>query len=719
MKDLLCSMRCGSRLGTLFAVLLIGVLTIATSASIARAAAADTIAHSSDAPPKVQQALELLADPEVSAWLRSNASVASQDQAKPIEQTLSTTETISAWLDQKRDAVQRLVDAIPQLSGDLRLALGRLDAGQPDALSVAKIAATLLFGLAAALVLGWANRRLATTSVDEAGIHDHPARRLGRSLIGPIGFAVGSIGAFLWFRWPLVTGQIVFDGILLVAAATLTVQLIRFLLVRQGTCGAPIPLAPLSQKLWYGRLVLLTVWISLCAFAQLSLVRLGISDSSRALLRAFYVLVALAIAVELVWRQSRLAEANPIGALPGWRWLDALMSPLLLTGYLAGLWVAMLSGMFGLFWLLLLLLVVPWLLRILRSVFWQLEQTEQAAQDEAQAPSVWMVALEKLLRAAVLVAAGVVILKASELGLKQIGEGNALIPRLIGAITQVIVIVFIADLVWHLINAWINRWLSRRISANTPDASRRAAKMRTLLPIIRNVLMVFIVAVAAMMGLSAFGIEIGPLLAGAGIVGVAVGFGAQTVVKDIISGMFYLLDDAFRIGEYVQSGSYKGVVEGFSLRSVRLRHHRGALYTVPFSELGAIENLSRDWVIEKVMVGVTYDTDLSKVKKVVKEIGNELTADPELGPFILETLKLQGVEQFGDFSVDLRMKIKTIPGDGQFMVKRRALALIKSKFARDGIQMPFPTVQVAGDKASDAATAAAMHNALAGTSSAQ
>jgi small-conductance mechanosensitive channel len=329
-----------------------------------------------------------------------------------------------------------------------------------------------------------------------------------------------------------------------------------------------------------------------------------------------------------------------------------------------------------------------------------------------------MVALEKLLKAAVLVAAGAIVLKASELGLKQLGEGNALIPRLVGAITQVIVIVFLADLVWHLLNAWINRSLLRRLSLNTPDAARREAKMRTLLPIIRNGLMVFITAVAAMMGLSAFGIEIGPLLAGAGIVGVAVGFGAQTIVKDIISGMFFLLDDAFRIGEYVQSGSYKGVVEGFSLRSVRLRHHRGALYTVPFSELGAIENLSRDWVIEKVTVGVTYDTDLAKVKKVVKEIGNELMSDPELSSYILETLKLQGVEKFGDFSVDLRMKIKTAPGDGQFMVKRRALALIKSKFARDGIQMPFPTVQVAGEKASDAATVAAVHNAVAGTSTA-
>ena len=126
------------------------------------------------------------------------------------------------------------------------------------------------------------------------------------------------------------------------------------------------------------------------------------------------------------------------------------------------------------------------------------------------------------------------------------------------------------------------------------------------------------------MVLDSLGIQIGPLLAGAGVVGIAIGFGAQTLVKDIISGMFYLLDDAFRVGEYIQAGSHKGTVESFSLRSIKLRHHRGPIATVPFGELGAVQNLSRDWVIDKITIGVTYDTDLDKVKKLVKQIGKEL-----------------------------------------------------------------------------------------------
>jgi small-conductance mechanosensitive channel len=200
---------------------------------------------------------------------------------------------------------------------------------------------------------------------------------------------------------------------------------------------------------------------------------------------------------------------------------------------------------------------------------------------------------------------------------------------------------------------------------------------------------------AVLMALSALGVEIGPLIAGAGVVGVAIGFGAQTLVKDIISGMFYLLDDAFRVGEYIISGSYKGTVESFSLRSIKLRHHRGYLYTVPFGELGAVQNMSRDWVIDKLSVGVTYDTDVDQVKQIIKQIGKELLADPEFAPHIIETLKMQGVEQFGDFAIEIRMKMMTKPGE-QFVIRRRAYAMIKKAFAANDIAFAFPTVTVAG-----------------------
>lgn len=228
--------------------------------------------------------------------------------------------------------------------------------------------------------------------------------------------------------------------------------------------------------------------------------------------------------------------------------------------------------------------------------------------------------------------------------------------------------------------------------------------MRTLLPIFRSTLALFIGAIAVLTILSGLGVQIAPLIAGAGIFGVAIGFGSQTLVKDILSGVFYMLDDAFRVGEYIQSGSYKGTVESFSLRSVRLRHHRGPIFTVPFGELGAIQNLSPDWVIDKMTINVTYDSDVELARKLIKKIGQELAADPEFAADTLQPLKMQGVDSFGDFAIVLRLKLMTKPGV-QFPIRRRAFVMIKKAFDENGIKIAVPTVHVEGS----GETAAAAH----------
>ena len=187
-----------------------------------------------------------------------------------------------------------------------------------------------------------------------------------------------------------------------------------------------------------------------------------------------------------------------------------------------------------------------------------------------------------------------------------------------------------------------------------------------------------------LMALSALGVHVAPLIAGAGVIGVAIGFGSPTLVKDIISGMVYLLDDAFRVGECIVSGNYRGTVEGFSLRSIRLRHHRGPIFTVPFGMLGAVQNLSRDWVIDKVTLGVRYDTDLDLVKRVVKQVSKEIMADPVLAKGIIEPLKSQGVAAMGDFAIQVRMKFMARPGE-QFTVRRAIYDRIKKAFDANGI----------------------------------
>jgi moderate conductance mechanosensitive channel len=288
---------------------------------------------------------------------------------------------------------------------------------------------------------------------------------------------------------------------------------------------------------------------------------------------------------------------------------------------------------------------------------------------------------------------------------------DTVFANLVHGVLTTVVILLIADVLWHAAKAGIDNKLAATAELGQPNSeeARRRARLHTLLPIFRNVLFVLVIAVAAMMALAEMGVEIGPLIAGASVVGVAIGFGAQTFVRDVIAGMFYLLDDAFRVGEYIQSGNYKGTVEGFSIRSIRLRHHRGPVYTVPFSLLAAIQNQSRDWVIDKIAVGVTYDSDLEKARKLIKQIGLDLQKDPEFAPLILEPLKMQGVENLGDYAVQIRMKMMTLPGE-QFVIRRKAYAMIKKAFDENGIKFAFPTVQVAGE--SEPVTAAMAHHGL-------
>ena len=261
----------------------------------------------------------------------------------------------------------------------------------------------------------------------------------------------------------------------------------------------------------------------------------------------------------------------------------------------------------------------------------------------------------------------------------------------------------VAVLGWQFIKIAIDRRLeTREVDGVRVEPSNR---LRTLLPLARVFLVTGLIAATIMLILSGLGVNIGPLLAGAGILGLAIGFGAQTLVRDIITGMFLILDDAFRVGEYIQSGNYKGTVESIGLRSVKLRHHRGPIFVVPFGELRGVQNLARDWVIHKFTIGITYDSDLEKARKLVKKIGQQLFEEPEYKDTILEPLKMQGVEQFGDFAIQVRMKMMTRPGDKQFGLKRKAHALIKKAFDENGIKFAFPTVQIAGG--GDPAVAAA------------
>jgi len=208
--------------------------------------------------------------------------------------------------------------------------------------------------------------------------------------------------------------------------------------------------------------------------------------------------------------------------------------------------------------------------------------------------------------------------------------------------------------------------------------------------------------------LSSLGVNIGPLIAGAGVLGLAIGFGAQTLVRDIVSGIFFLLDDAFRMGEYVSIGEVRGVVEGISIRSLRLRHHNGPLHTIPFGEIKHLTNYSRDWSIMKFELRLPFETDINKVRKIIKTVGQEMQNDEELSTLMMAPLKSQGVNRMEDSALIIRCKFTAVPGQ-QFYVRREAFTRIQKAFEENGIRFaPKRVIVEAATPAAAMAGAAAL-----------
>jgi len=252
--------------------------------------------------------------------------------------------------------------------------------------------------------------------------------------------------------------------------------------------------------------------------------------------------------------------------------------------------------------------------------------------------------------------------------------------RLLG----VAVLALLAHGVWIAIRSVVDQRLARIGPADPHEPPDATSRLLTLLPLLRVTTAVLLLVLLVLCSLWALGIEITPLLAGAGVLGIALGFGAQALVRDIIAGIFYLADDAFRVGEYIEGGgNAKGNVERITLRSVALRHHNGPLHFVPYGSLGSVRNTSRDWVIDKFNLPLGIGVDSEQVRKMIKKIGEEMKADPVIGPMMLEPLKGKlyridpGVKIF-------RCKFRSPPGK-QFDVRGNALKRIEEALKNLGI----------------------------------
>ena len=265
------------------------------------------------------------------------------------------------------------------------------------------------------------------------------------------------------------------------------------------------------------------------------------------------------------------------------------------------------------------------------------------------------------------------------------------ISSMVNAVFSILLTLILAHMIWSQTNRYIERKLfvpapteAQTEAQEEEFASITLSRSHTLLPVMRKFLGVVLVVMVTLIVLSSLGINITPLMAGAGVVGLAIGFGSQRLVTDVLSGIFYLIDDAFRVGEYIEAGGISGGVEGFTLRNVKLRSDKGALQLIPFSKLGTITNYNRGGMVIKFSLALPADTDIEKVRKIIKKVGQKIQENPEFGPDLIRPIKSMGVKSIIDSVMTFRVKFTAKAGK-QFLIQREAFMRVREALAKEGI----------------------------------
>ena len=291
---------------------------------------------------------------------------------------------------------------------------------------------------------------------------------------------------------------------------------------------------------------------------------------------------------------------------------------------------------------------------------------------------------------AIALAAMLLLLEAWGLGLWHWLTQNGLGTRVISAVATIAVSVLVGVIVWEGVNASIERHL-----AGLTESAQlaRAGRLRTLLPMLRTALLVTIVLVVGLMGLSEIGVNIAPLLAGAGVLGIAVGFGSQKLVQDLITGLFLLLENAMQVGDVVTLGGLTGTVEALSIRTIRLRALDGSVHLIPFSAVTTVTNQTRDYGYALLDISVGLNETPAAVIDVVKKLAAEMRNEPRWATIILDQLDVMGVERFVDMAWVLRVRLKTQP-TSRWAVARELNRRIKNRFDELAIESPMTSYKV-------------------------
>jgi small-conductance mechanosensitive channel len=269
---------------------------------------------------------------------------------------------------------------------------------------------------------------------------------------------------------------------------------------------------------------------------------------------------------------------------------------------------------------------------------------------------------------------------------------GALGGRIVGVLGTIGITLAIALVVWEATNAGIQLHLARL--AREAQVTR-SARLRTLLPMLRTTLLVTVFGVAGLMVLSEIGVNTGPLLAGAGVIGLAIGFGSQKLVQDIITGLFLVLENTMQVGDVVSLGGLSGTVEALSIRSIRLRAIDGSVHTVPFSAVTTVTNQTRDFDYAVVDVSVGLNEDPERVADLLRAVARDVRQDPHWKSAIRDDLDVMGVEKFLDTALVLRTRMKTVPGQ-RWAVAREMNRRIKARFDELAVESPWTSFRVLG-----------------------
>jgi moderate conductance mechanosensitive channel len=492
-------------------------------------------------------------------------------------------------------------------------------------------------------------------------------------------FAAGSMGTFLLFSWPASSGSMILGYLWATLVIRLSHTVSRFFLAPGAERLRLVPLATRRAWFWHRWIGALTA-IGALGWQTIVVLRgLGLPPESLELLRQILLLALALCGIAIVWT-PRDSE-TPVLLSPRRAAFRVLVSFALLL-----IWLLFLTQATKAAWSLLVIGAVPVGLYVLRNAAARVTRGQWLLQDE-EVSAVSAIA-DRCMQAVVVVAAAFALIEIWQIDMATVASSETAMTRLGRGTFEALVILLGADLLWLVLRAVIDLRLTGAIlpiDDLDDEGLRRRARIRTLLPVLRNFLFIFVLIIASLSALAAMGLQIGPLLAGAGVVGIAVGFGAQTLVRDVLSGVFFLLDDAFRVGELIESGGISGTVETFSLRSVKLRHYKGPLHTVPFGDLKAITNYSRDWVNEVLDVTVVYEADLERVERAIEQVSGEVMQDLSLASGVITAPMSIGVTAMGVDGIHVGIIVRTRPGQ-QFKVRAMMFRRLKSAFDAAGIR---------------------------------